>query len=60
MSGKLDDCALLVRSIILDNKGVAMPIDEYACSDCGHEFEALVHSSTDPECPNSIGPGGCA
>jgi putative FmdB family regulatory protein len=28
-----------------------MPIYEYACRDCGHEFEALVRSSTVPECP---------
>ena len=28
-----------------------MPIYEYACSGCGHEFEALVRSSTVPECP---------
>ncbi|MDD2881090.1 MAG: zinc ribbon domain-containing protein [Rhodoferax sp.] len=28
-----------------------MPIYEYACKDCGHEFEALVRSSTVPECP---------
>ena len=28
-----------------------MPIHEYACHQCGHEFEALVRSSTVPECP---------
>ena len=28
-----------------------MPIYEYACSDCGKEFEALVRSDTVPECP---------
>ena len=28
-----------------------MPIYEYACSDCGHAFEALVRSSTVPQCP---------
>ena len=28
-----------------------MPIFEYACQDCGHAFEALVRSSTVPECP---------
>lgn len=28
-----------------------MPIYEYACSECGHKFEALVRSSTVPECP---------
>ncbi len=29
-----------------------MPIYEYACSDCGHQFETLVRSDTVPECPN--------
>ena len=29
-----------------------MPIYEYACHDCGREFEALVRSSTIPECPD--------
>jgi putative FmdB family regulatory protein len=28
-----------------------MPIFEYACQDCGHEFEALTRSSQEPECP---------
>lgn len=28
-----------------------MPIYEYACKKCGHEFEALVRASTVPECP---------
>jgi putative FmdB family regulatory protein len=28
-----------------------MPIYEYACQDCGREFEALVRTSTVPECP---------
>jgi len=28
-----------------------MPIYEYACRDCGNEFEALVRASTTPECP---------
>lgn len=28
-----------------------MPIFEYACQDCGREFEALVRSDTKPECP---------
>jgi putative FmdB family regulatory protein len=28
-----------------------MPIFEYACQDCGHEFEALTRSSEQPECP---------
>ncbi len=29
-----------------------MPIYEYACHQCGHEFEALVRPSTVPECPS--------
>ena len=29
-----------------------MPIYEYACGDCGNEFEALVRSGTTPECPS--------
>lgn len=29
-----------------------MPIYEYACKKCGHEFEALVRSSTIPDCPS--------
>ena len=28
-----------------------MPIYEYACKKCGHEFETLVRSSTVPDCP---------
>lgn len=28
-----------------------MPIFEYACQACHHEFEALVRSDTVPECP---------
>jgi len=28
-----------------------MPIYEYACTQCGHAFEALVRSGTTPQCP---------
>ncbi len=28
-----------------------MPIYEYACQDCHHEFEALTRTSVQPECP---------
>ena len=28
-----------------------MPIFEYACNKCGHEFETLVRSSSAPDCP---------
>lgn len=29
-----------------------MPIYEYACNKCGHEFETLVRSDTVPGCPS--------
>jgi putative FmdB family regulatory protein len=29
-----------------------MPIYEYACSKCGHEFETLVRSDSVPDCPS--------
>jgi len=29
-----------------------MPIYEYKCKGCGHEFEALVRTSDVPECPS--------
>ena len=28
-----------------------MPIYEYACHTCGHEFETLVRSGNVPDCP---------
>jgi putative FmdB family regulatory protein len=28
-----------------------MPLYEYACRECAHEFEALVRGSDTPECP---------
>lgn len=28
-----------------------MPIYEYACEDCGREFETLVRGGQTPECP---------
>lgn len=28
-----------------------MPIYEYRCDDCGHEFEALVRTDALPQCP---------
>ena len=28
-----------------------MPIYEYACQDCGHDFERLVRADTTPDCP---------
>jgi putative FmdB family regulatory protein len=32
-------------------KEILMPIYEYACNKCGHEFEALVRSGAVPDCP---------
>ena len=29
-----------------------MPLYEYACKECDHEFEALVRGSDAPECPS--------
>ena len=29
-----------------------MPIYEYACTRCGHEFETLVRSGAVPDCPS--------
>jgi putative FmdB family regulatory protein len=29
-----------------------MPIYEYACAKCGHQFEMLVRSGTVPGCPS--------
>jgi putative FmdB family regulatory protein len=28
-----------------------MPMYEYACAECRHEFEALVFNGEEPECP---------
>ena len=33
-----------------------MPIYEYACQGCGHEFETLVRNGAAPDCPKC----GCA
>lgn len=32
-----------------------MPIFEYACRACGHQFEMLVLPSTSPSCPSCAG-----
>jgi putative FmdB family regulatory protein len=32
-----------------------MPIYEYRCKGCGHEFETLVQRGTTPECPSCKG-----
>jgi putative FmdB family regulatory protein len=36
-----------------------MPIYEYVCQECGHEFEYLVRGSNKPSCP-SCGKGRLA
>jgi putative FmdB family regulatory protein len=33
-----------------------MPIYEYACRSCGHEFETLVRSSEKPSCVQCASP----
>ncbi|MGD0900536.1 MAG: zinc ribbon domain-containing protein, partial [Thermoguttaceae bacterium] len=32
-----------------------MPIYEYTCDDCGHEFELLLRGSERPACPSCDG-----
>lgn len=32
-----------------------MPLFEYACRDCDHQFEALVRAGETPECPSCHG-----
>ena len=32
-----------------------MPIFEYVCQDCDHEFETLVYGHEKPECPKCHG-----
>jgi putative FmdB family regulatory protein len=32
-----------------------MPLYEYACKQCDHQFEALVRASEAPECPSCHG-----
>ena len=32
-----------------------MPLFEYACNNCDHEFEALVMGNREPECPECHG-----
>ncbi|HVZ21633.1 MAG TPA: zinc ribbon domain-containing protein [Vicinamibacterales bacterium] len=32
-----------------------MPLYEYACRDCDHQFEALVRAGETPECPSCHG-----
>jgi putative FmdB family regulatory protein len=41
--------AFAQRSFSLEEN--TMPIYEYACAQCGHQFEALVRSGTEPQCP---------
>jgi len=39
------------QSVSLQTSGIIIPIYEYACQGCGHEFEALVRGSATPACP---------
>jgi putative FmdB family regulatory protein len=32
-----------------------MPIYEYTCDDCGHEFELLLRGGEQPSCPGCAG-----
>jgi putative FmdB family regulatory protein len=32
-----------------------MPIFEYVCRDCAHEFETIVQGAATPECPDCHG-----
>lgn len=32
-----------------------MPIFEYTCKSCGHDFELLVRHDTEPACPQCAG-----
>jgi putative FmdB family regulatory protein len=42
-----------VATIDYDAKGVLpMPLFEFACKACDHEFEALVRGADAPECPS--------
>jgi putative FmdB family regulatory protein len=29
-----------------------VPLYDFRCEDCGHQFEALVRGNTQPECPS--------
>ena len=50
----------LVRRAGTSPKAIAaynesMPLFEYACRECDHEFEVLVRGSDAPECPSCHG-----
>jgi putative FmdB family regulatory protein len=38
--------------VSLELIGVAMPIFEYRCEQCGNKFEAILFGEQKPECPN--------
>ena len=42
---------VLVCGQVPRQESVIMPIYEYVCQDCGHEFEYLVRGSERPSCP---------
>jgi putative FmdB family regulatory protein len=49
---RLSKHAELDRQWRRPTKAATMPIFEYACRECHHEFEALVRPSTVPACPH--------
>ena len=48
----------MLLTIIVKLEDTEMPIYEYACESCGHEFETLQKMSEDPlkECPSCHAP----
>jgi len=41
----------ILRGVVRNTHRRCMPIYEYVCDDCGHDFEALVLGSDSPTCP---------
>ena len=39
-------------AIAIRPRDATMPIYEYSCNACGHQFEALVRKSKTPPCPS--------
>jgi putative FmdB family regulatory protein len=47
---------IIMRAAQVAGKGVmAMPIFEYICKECAHQFEALVYGRQEAECPKCRG-----
>jgi putative FmdB family regulatory protein len=45
----------MFRGLHSAREGTGMPIYEYSCLTCGHEFELLVLKATVPSCPSCNG-----